>query len=360
MIPDVTTRFLNQAPIFIERSLISLGIPSLNDLPLFSNELPTPIPPILVQDFCKVTIEEKEALSNAFYSRYGVAHFIVMNPDSKPAFGHPLIDLSHQLSDTLPLSNPISHPAEMEPLAETLFGPSDGTLKVFQRSDQDNSQETRELHMHQDGIGSGGTIVAISLYCESAPLWGGFTCFQSALRLALELARQDIEAFEALFHPTAITVIRRKGRNSLKVTGPVLYLNAQGEPQAFLRADGGEYEMFWLQKEALTRARDFIKTYLKPFALGTGFVQFALSGQGCFIHNRTILHGRTRFMDSPHQKRVLARKWFADTAENAKIKHVPGLKILEDYAALRPDLFGEEVLKGVWGYDDALGCNVRL
>lgn len=360
MASDVDTSFLNQAPVFIERSLDSLGILTLNDLPLLSNELPTLIPPVLIQDFRNVTTEEKEALSNDFYGRYGVAYFVVMNPASKAAFGHPLIDLSRQLSTRLPLSYPISHPAETDPLAATLFGPPDGTLKVFQRPDQDNSQEMRELHLHQDGIGSGGTIVAISLYCESAPLWGGFTCFQNALRLVLELARQDMEAFEALFHPTAITVIRRQGHNALKVTGPVLYLNAQGKPQVFLRAAGGDYEMLWLQKEALTRARGYLETYLKPFAMGTGFVQFGIPGQGCFIHNRIVLHGRTKFMDGPRQKRVLARKWFADAAENAQMKRVPGLKILEDYASLRPDLFGEEVLHGIWGYDDALGCNVRL
>jgi hypothetical protein len=360
LIPDVDISFYNQASIFLERALRSFGISSLSGLRQISNELPTLIPPILINDFRRVSIEEKEALSNAFYGRYGVAYFIVMNPDSEASFGHPLIALSRQLTDVLPLSYPITHPAEIEPLAEALFGPPDGTLKVFQRADQDNSQEMKELHMHQDGIGSAGTIVTIALYCESAPLWGGFTCFQNALRLVLELARQDIEAFEALFHPMAITVIRRQGDNALKVTGPVLYLNAQGDPQIFLRAEGGDYDMFWYKNEALLRARRFLSTYLKPFSFGTGFVQFSAQGQGCFIHNRIVLHGRTRFMDGPCQRRVLARKWFADTAENATVKRVPGLKILNDYASLRPDLFGEEVLQGIWRYNNGEGCNVRL
>jgi hypothetical protein len=360
MTSDVDASFLDQAPVFIDRSVISLGISRLSDLPPFSKEPPTPISPILIRDFRHVTTEERGALTKAFYGRYGVAYFIVMNPDSKAEFGHPLIDLSRQLSGTLPLSFPISHPGEADPTACALFGQSDSTLKVFQRSDQDNSKETKELHMHQDGVGSGGSVVVIALYCDSAPLWGGFTCFQNAVCLVLELARQDMEAFESLFYPTALTVIRRRGRNALKVTGPVLYLNSEHKPQAFLRATGGDYEMLWLEKEALTRARVFLTPYLKPFATGTGFVQFAIPGQGCFVHNRIVLHGRTRFTDGPGQKRVLARKWFADTAENAELKRVPGLNILEKYAALRPDLFGEEMLQGVWSYDDALGYNLRV
>jgi hypothetical protein len=329
-------------------------------VPPLADELSALVPPVIIQDFHNVTTEEKERLSQSFHGRYGVAYFLVMNPDEKAQLGHPLIDLSKQLSDTLPLSYPIAHPAEEEPLAVASFGPPDGTLKVFQRPDQVNSQEDKELHMHQDGVGSGGSIIGIALYCESGPLWGGFTYFQNAPRLALELARHDMEAFEALFHPTAITVIRRRGRNALKVVGPALYLNRRGEPQVFLRSTGGDYEMFWAQDEALERARRFLEPLLKPFAPGTGFVQFSLPGQGCFINNRVVLHGRTKFIDGPNHRRVLSRKWFADSAEDAEIKRVPGLKLWEDYASLRPDLFGEDQLQGAWVYEDTLGRNVKL
>jgi alpha-ketoglutarate-dependent taurine dioxygenase len=357
---DINTSFFRQAPVFISRSLSSLGLSTLDDLPHLSDEFPTLLPPVIIRDFHNVTADEREKLSESFHGRNGVAYFIVMNPKEKAECGHPLIDLSKQLSDVLPLAFPIAHPAESEPVTLSTLGPPDGTLKVFQRHDQVNSQEDKELHMHQDGIGSGGSITAIALYCESGPLWGGLTCFQNALRLALELARRDMEAFEALFHPTAVTVLRRQGRNALKVVGPVLYLNGLGQPQVFLRSSGGEYEMFWSEGEALERARQFLEPLLKPFAPGTRFVQFSLPGQGCFINNRAVLHGRTKFIDDANHRRVLSRKWFADIAEDAEIKRVPGLKIWAEYASLRPDLFGEDSLRGMWLYNDTLGRNVKL
>jgi Taurine catabolism dioxygenase TauD, TfdA family len=351
-------QFLEQAPEFLSKALKTLGIDRLADLRSISEDIPTPLAPVVIHNSRHVTAEEKYELAKTFYGRDGVASFVLMNPDSDRA--HPLTNLAEQLADSLPLRHPILHPAEADKRAEKLLGPSDGTLKVFQRSDQDNSLQSKELHLHQDGIGLGGTVIAVGLYCESGPLWGGFTCFQNALRLVLELARNDCEAFQSLFYPTALTVVRREGRKALKVTGPVLYLNALNQPQVFLRAAGGDYEMIWLDEEAVARARQFLQTYLKPFALASSFAELSVPGQGCFIRNTVVLHGRTKFLDALPHRRVLARKWFASTDEDAQMKQVPGLKIRDEYAALRPDLFGKEVLRGEWTYDRTSDRNVAI
>jgi len=358
MIVNSESRFLEQAPNFLAQAFTTLGVSSFDDLPAMSEELPTPLAPVVIRDFQRVTLQEKSDLASSFFGRHGVAAFALANPTI--AREHPLLSVSNQLGDTLPLKYPISHPAESEQRAQSRFGKSDGTLKVFQRSDQDNSLQSKELHLHQDGIGLAGTVVAIGLYCESGPLWGGLTCFQNALRLVVELARIDEPAFQALFLPEAVTIIRKKGRKALKVTGPVLYLNALGQPQVFLRAAGGEYEMIWSREEPISRAREFLKEYLKPFALASSFAQLSVEGQGCFIRNTVVLHGRTKFLDDTLRKRVLARKWFGLTAHDAFMKQVPGMRIWDTFSALRPDLFGADVLCGHWRYDESSGQNIPI
>ncbi len=347
-------RFLQQAPSFIDQALAALGVGAMVDLPPIDN-LPSPVNPVCVRDLLQVSDEEKADLARMFYGRQGVAAFSLAKPSY--ARKHPLIELASQLSDALPLMYPIAHPGESDRGALTHFGSPDGTLKVFQRSDQKTSLQSEELHLHQDGVGLAGAVVAVGLYCESGPLWGGLTCFQNALRLVVELARIDLSAFASLFLPSALTILRTGGR-ALQVTGPVLYLNTMGQPQLFLRAEGGEYEMRWLSDPAISRARDFLRYYLRPLAPSSNFVQLSVEGQGCFIRNAVVLHGRTRFVEGDSRKRILARKWFALTAAEALMKQVPGLRILDAYAVLRPDLFGKEVLSGHWRYDEAALANV--
>ena len=360
MIPYPDARFLEQVSTFLDQALTVLEVTSLNSLSSISDETPTVVPPTVIQDLHNVSRNEKIRLADAFFGKHGVSYFVVNAASASEGHKHPLLILSDQLSEVLPLNYPISHPGEADQKSLELFGSNDGTLKVFQRDDQESSLESKELHLHQDGVGMAGTLAAIGLYCESGPLWGGFTCFQNGLRLALELARLDWEAFEALFRPTALTILRRAGPKALRITGPVLYLNEFGQPQVFLRAAGGEYEMNWLQDDALGRARRFLERYLKPLGPGSSFAQLSIAGQGCFIRNSIVLHGRTTFIESETLKRVLARKWYTTSFENDRIMQVPGLRLMDKYAALRPDLFGPDRLRGTWRFDDELGTNIQL
>jgi hypothetical protein len=360
MVPHPDAKFLDQVPTFLDQALTVLEVTSLNSLSNISEEMPTALHPTVIKDLNNLSRNEKIRLADAFFGKHGVSYFVVNAASTSQSHQHPLLILSDQLSDVLPLKCPISHPGEADRKSLELFGSNDGTLKVFQRDDQESSLESKELHLHQDGVGLGGSLAAVGLYCESGPLWGGFTCFQNGLRLALELARLDMEAFESLFRPTALTILRRTGPKALRVTGPVLYLNEFGQPQVFLRAQGGEYEMTWLQDDALKRARIFLEQYLKPFALASSLAQFSIAGQGCFIRNSIVLHGRTTFIESGTLKRVLARKWYTDSFEHARIMQVPGLRLMDKYAAFRPDLFGPDLLRGTWIFDDELGTNIQL
>lgn len=350
--------FLRQIPSFLNQTLSMLGVNSVDALGPLSGDLAAQLEPVLIRDPKQITEEEKRQLRLAFYGREGVAAFVLAEPDCLGE--HPLLLVARQITDILPVAYPIAHPAEEETRAGTVQDKYDGTLKVFQRADQVTSHQTRYLHMHQDGVGLGGGVATVGLYCENGPLWGGLTVFQNVLRLAAELARVDFEAFRSLFSPRALTITRKTGNKALRITGPVLYLNTLSQPQVFLRAAGGDYEMSWAKSSALLTAKEFFETYLRPFAAGSRFLPLSTRGQGCFVSNPVVLHGRTTFFDYGVRKRVLARKWFGLAAEDTRIKQVPGLNILKDYAALCPELFGDDMLRGRWKYDDVSGRNILV
>lgn len=216
--------------------------------------------------------------------------------------------------------------------------------------------------MHHDGLGSGGTVETAVLYADSGPLYGGYTYFQNILRVALDLARDDAEAFRMLFLPDAVEMIRPRGKGALKVVGPILFLNERHQPQSVFRSPTGEYKINWRDDvPALIRARTAFERHAEPFASGSTFIHLCGKGHGCFIRHGAIAHGRTPFVNGsdPERTRVLARQWYMRSERDAVYKHVPGLFIAPEFAALVPALFGPERLRGEWQYDPVTDRNVR-
>jgi Taurine catabolism dioxygenase TauD, TfdA family len=321
----LTTSFFSEiAHDFVKASLPCVGAAHLENLGSLMDALPVPLAPLVLGDCQSLTTSELHALRAAFFGRHGVAYFVVTKPLSAQG-SHPLLDIASQLSDEIPTKYPVSHPGEDDSEAVSIVGKSDGTLKVFVRDSGTDSTSNVELHMHQDGVGRAGTVVTSGLYCDTGPVWGGFTCFQNGLRLALELAKVDWPAFESLFYPRTLTLVRT-GRNSIKITGPVLYFGDSREPQIFLRANSGTYSMTWASAEPVQRARAFLLQFLRPFALGSSFVSLYLRGHGCLFRNQATLHGRTRFINgqSADTQRLLSRKWFASGREYSGDMRVPG------------------------------------
>lgn len=359
-------RFTEQSNVFIDAALEEVGAASLASLP----DLPrtaTALEPVLVEDLEHLKLEEKQRLLAQYMSNSGVAYFICTKIPELDRGRHPLFILANQLEDTFRLHYPLEHPLETHPETLLRFGGGDSTVKVYdlavrERGYREQGETSERFEMHHDGLGSAGTVQTVVLYAESAPLWGGFTYFQNIVRLGLELAKLDSDAFKSLFLPDAITVTRPRGKGALRVTGPVLYLNEQGRPQSFFRRESGEYQVEW-QKESghLQTAREFLEEFTRPFSSNSSFIHFTSSGEGCLIRNRVVAHGRSRFIDDARRQRqrVLARKWYMRRPVDIDYKHVPGLLVDSRYARFFPEFFGSDVLQGEWLLNTS-GRNERI
>jgi hypothetical protein len=362
-------QFVSQSDEFVERALREVGVARLSAVPSVSTRLALALSPIIVKDYRNLTVDTRQAMASAYHGEFGVAYCIVLNPHDPPKTTHPLLDLSAALTDDFGLQHPLTHPMEGHAEAVSRFGAPDGTLKIYDLDTKDGhagyreQAETSEMFSaHNDGLGYGGAVQTVAFYMDSAPLWGGFTYFQNIIRLSLDLARDDFDAFRSLFLPDAIQAIRPRGKGAIKVKSPVLYLNVARRPQCFYRVTTGEYRIDWRSGvDALDRARQFIDSHTHPFSSGSTFVHLDSKGHCCFVRNEAVVHGRTPFRDdyTSGQRRVLARKWFMRDGKDAVYKHVPGIEIVRDYAGLYPEQFGEDVLTGEWNYNKDQGLNIR-
>ncbi len=361
--------FVGQKEAFVAKALQMLGVGALDDLPDSTERLPIPLPPTIIEDFRALSGDAIAAIAEAYWGKYGAAHFIVLNPDAPARRSHPLLEIADQLSVVLPLRFPVDHPMEGHSEAVSRFGPPDGTLKVYDLDTKDGrtgyreqAETSEQFDAHNDGLGYAGAVEAFILYADSAPLWGGYTYFQNIVGLSLELARHDPDAFTSLFLPDAITALRPRGKGAIKVTTPVLFMNELNIPQVFLRVETGEYKITWRTDcPPLTRAAQFLNKRVQPFSPGSTFVNLNRRGAACVARNGWVVHGRTPFLNGMErsQTRVLARKWFMTRPEHAIYKHVPGMHILSQYADIYSERFGAHVLEGHWNYDPELGKNIR-
>ncbi|MCK1298374.1 TauD/TfdA family dioxygenase [Bradyrhizobium sp. 24] len=361
--------FQTQSGRFISRTLELMGYRSLQDVPDVTRRKPIALLPVPIADYKCISEQEARRISDGFHGELGVAHFLVMNPDERSSYTHPLLAIASQLSERLPLKHPVDHPMEGHAEAVKRFGPADGTLKIYDLDTKDGSTGYREqaetsemFDAHNDGLGYAGAVEAFMLYSDTAPLAGGYTYFQNIVLLALFLAREDRSAFESLFLPDAITALRPRGKGAIRVSTPVLFVNEQGNPQAFLRLQTGEYKISWRAGDAaLDRAAAFLNSSAEPFAGGSSFLHLDRKGSGCISRNHWTVHGRTPFIDGAEaaQRRVLARKWFMCAPEHTHYKHVPGMHIHPEYASIFPERFGTELLNGDWNYDPDRDENVR-
>lgn len=360
--------FLGQRELFVQTALKALRHGDLNAVADVASRNPYPLSPIILPDYRRLTHDQVADIARDYHGPDGVAHFIVLNPSAPGTYSHPIFELAEQLRHVLPLSSPVDHPMEGHPEAVARFGPSDGTLKIYDLEIRDSARyreqaETSEMFdAHNDGLGYAGAVEAVIFFTDSAPLWGGYTYFQNVVALSLCLARKDPDAFASLFLPDAITALRPRGKGAIKVTSPVLFMNEQGEPQTFFRISSGEYQVTHRTGcSPLERAFEFLSRHCQPFAPASTFVHFDRAGAGCILRNGWVVHGRTRFIDGvgAGQKRVLARKWFMTAPQHARYKHVPGMHIMEQFASIYPEQFGAELLNGEWNYDPSTGVNVR-
>ena len=161
MSPDRELDFISQSEVFLKSALQEYGVAQLEDLPMVSERPPSPLMPILISDFRKISIDERATIRREYESEYGVAHLVVRNPKAKTNSTHPLFDIVNQLKKDLALDYPLRHPLEGHPEAVARFGEPDGTVKIYDLpipagSDKYREQaETSEFFaLHHDGLGS--------------------------------------------------------------------------------------------------------------------------------------------------------------------------------------------------------------
>ncbi len=360
-------KFISQSEIFLEKALRGLGLSSLKDVDTEPKKA-KPLVPTIIQDFRNLTSEEKDCIVQAYYGDNAAASFIILNAPEPPVDEHPILNIAKQLCPRIPLCYPMNHPMEGHPEALSRFGQPDGTLKLY-NLDTDGTKKYREqgetseaFKAHNDGLGYAGDVEAFILYCDSGPLWGGFTYIQNVVAESLKLAVADRDAFDSLFLPDAIVALRPRGKGAIKVTSPVIYINENKDPQVFLRESSGEYEITWRNDyEPLVRARRFMISRTQAFSDNSSFVHFMKRGEGCIVRNQWTIHGRTSFVDgNKEHQRVLARKWYMRTEEMTKYKHVPSIRVYRDYADLFPEQFSKEMLDGEWNYSLEKGGNKQI
>jgi hypothetical protein len=360
---------MDYAEEFLELVLQEREMTSPEELRMVTTRRPFAIPPVLIGDYRVITNDERRDIIRAYRS-LGVTHLVVCNPLESPSANHPLFDICKQISDDLGLHHPLAHPLENHPEAVKRFGGRDSTVKIYDLPKPIGGASYREVaetsdpfEVHLDGLGSAGTVQCVMLYMDGAALFGGFTFFYDMLALGVALACEDMEAFRHLFLPDAFTALRPRGKGAIKVVTPVFYINEAGQPQAFFRKNSGEYRTLWRADcPPLDRARKFLDSFTQPFSQGSSFVPFTRKGCACISRNRDIAHGRTGFIDGKEfdQRRVLSRKWFMTAERHAIYKHVPGMAVRSDIAALAPQQFGESQLVGEWLYDPVDDRNHRI
>jgi hypothetical protein len=330
---------------------------------------PRPLAPVVIDDPASLTDGEREAIAAQFWGPDAVAYAAVANYSKLLDGRHIVLTVAEQLSDDLGLRYPVEHPMEQHPEARGRFGEPDGTLKIYNLPIPDGVDKYREVAeskelfaAHNDGLGYGGAVAAVTFFLDSPPAWGGYTCFQNLLRIAIAIANDDPDGFEAMFLPDAITALRPRGKGAIRVTSPILYLNTVGEAQTFYRVSSGEYVITWRHDvAALNRVAPLLLQLAQPFAPASTFVHLMHPGEGVFIRNAAAIHSRTPFEDDVYgTSRVLARKWFVRSAGDATYKHVPGMNVAPEYAALFPEYFASELVEGEWHFDAASGENRRI
>ena len=358
--------FVAQSELFIAHVLRQLKLQRASSVPRIFDRPPVPLSPTVVEDPRRLSAGEIDEIVCRYNGEDGVAYFILAN-DDRGHGQHAILALADQLRDRLGLQYPMAHPMEAHPEAVRRFGNPDGTLKLYdlQKSPDEGYREqgeTSELFAaHNDGLGYAGTVRTAIFCLDAPPQWGGYTYFANIVRLSMDLLNKDERAFRSLFLPDAVTAIRPRGKGAIKVTSPILFLNEDNEPSMFFRVASGEYAIsFRRDVPALARAVQFLMDRTQPFGTGSTFAHFSAKGHGCIVRNQPVAHGRTEFRDSSTMRRVLARKWYMSGPAHIAYKHVPGMLVKQEFAALYPELFGEDVVSGEWNYDSGTGTNKRL
>ncbi|MGO0578072.1 hypothetical protein [Ornithinimicrobium panacihumi] len=143
----------------------------------------------------------------------------------------------------------------------------------------------------------------------------------------------------------------QRGDRILKITSPVLYLDRVGRPAVFLREPDEANQVS--VREELAACLSWLIDRCRPGAPGVVGLELNTPGDGIISNNRTLVHGRTPFVDVGSQRRRLARKCWTSAPGFSSLSQAPGLWVDEQYSTEVPDVFDPALLDGMWDFDPA-------
>jgi hypothetical protein len=177
------------------------------------------------------------------------------------------------------------------------------------------------------GYRSGGELLPhsdpptlIVLHCLVPARTGGESSFVSVSSIVERMKATDPELVEELFHP--FPDWRVAGQYGFSTAGP-------GEPRPVLTARNGKlscvlYRLF-IEKAAVASGTPLSRNQIAALDLFETCslapdltIRFMLEpGQTVVIHNRSVLHARTNYVDWPemHRRRHLLRMWIDSPVE---------------------------------------------
>jgi len=300
---------------FIVQMARELRVVDLTSLPIVSDQPPLEAVRVSIEDPSRLTLRETSALAAGFNGRFAMVAFECRDTEFHGA--HPLTLIGEQLREFIPTRwGVISAPFE-----------PDGTTKIRDVGDPNPPSRTltsEAMAAHQDGWLSlrskPGVIAVTGLWADTVGIEPAATFSQNTLRLSLELLKSDEAAFAALFADDAVKIVDRSGK--VAVIAPVLTIGPGGGPQVFFRGRNDEYDVLPGANDAATRrAIEFLSAFTSFGSNGSVFTHLDRRGRGLLLNNRHCIHGRTAFRDgaAPHQKRVIASKWWTSDDDQALV-----------------------------------------
>lgn len=296
---------------FLEIAARELQVNDLKSLPPVVDQPSVEAKRVVIDDPSQPTPAEVGALAEGFSSRFAMVAFECRRTEVEG--DHPLIQIGSKACENIPTKWPVTS-LPIEP---------DGTTKIrdIEKTNQPSRSLTnRAMAAHQDGWLSlrdveRGALAVTGLWAESVSVGSAATYSQNIVRLSLDLWRTDEEAFTALFADDAVKIVDRSGK--IVALSPVLFVNME-KIQAFFRERNDEYDVLpGANDEAASRAIAFLNAYTSFGSSGSVFTYLDRRGRGLLLNNRHCIHGRTAFRngEAPHQKRVIASKWWASDDE---------------------------------------------
>jgi hypothetical protein len=232
---------------------------------------------------------------------------------------HPMVRALRNANDVLALGQEVEHPLEHDDRDQERRYSSVVTVRAVPSAGI--ALSTGRLPLHQDGVGTEGSVRFIAMCLDRGPVSGGGQFYANLLAHGLLLAYRNWHRFVDATQADALTVTRFSGSQAASVTGPMFYVDETGMAAAHFRANGGEYE---------ARPNPRVAAWFEEFSrsLAQSAESEAVSPGDCLVvDNLSVAHARSAFTESDATPRRLSRKWYAIASSRANVWNRPSFRL---------------------------------